>query len=225
MTDKTKILLIANQAWSLGGYTSLLAAKGYEIIHAANALESQVYLSGEKIDLILLDVLLPDVDALALCREITNAYDIPVICLSALDEPSDVATGLRAGGSDYISRRCDAEVFLARVEARLREAHRKNRFIQFGRLRLDVMNNVAVYGANELKLPPREFSVLLLLANYTGAFVTSEMLYAEIWGQPMCSDGKALWTVISRLKKKLKATTDDMEIVSSRSEGYMLRMR
>ena len=91
----------------------------YSVLEAADAAQCRYMLSNNDVDLVILDIMLPDGDGISLCREIKAKYDIPILFLSALSENDDIITALRAGGDDYLPKPYDIQVLIARVEARL----------------------------------------------------------------------------------------------------------
>lgn len=101
----------------------------YSVLEAADAAQCRYMLSNNDVDLVILDIMLPDGDGISLCREIKAKYDIPILFLSALSENDDIITALRAGGDDYLPKPYDIQVLIARVEARLRSVRKDKRYI------------------------------------------------------------------------------------------------
>ena len=155
---------------------SALVMENYRVIEAADAASCREALRREDLDLIILDVMLPDGDGIALCREIKKMYDVPVLFLSALGENEDVIAALRAGGDDYLPKPYDIRVLLARVEARLRSANKNKRFVSFGSVRLDTVSMIAYSGERDLLLTYKEFAILLMLGRNAGRTVNKEEL-------------------------------------------------
>lgn len=127
----------------------------YSVLEAADAAQCRKLLSENDVDLVILDIMLPDGDGISLCREIKAKYDIPILFLSALSENDDIITALRAGGDDYLPKPYDIQVLIARVEARLRSVRKDKRYISFGRLRLDTVSMAAYFAENDLLYPER----------------------------------------------------------------------
>ena len=132
------------------------------------------------VDLIVLDIMLPDADGLALCRQIKAQYDIPILFLSALGENQQIIEGLRAGGDDYLPKPYDIGVLLARVEARLRAAGRKKRFLSHAGLRLDTVKQTAYFADRDLLLTQKEFLILLTLLQNPHRVVDREALFSAV---------------------------------------------
>ena len=129
----------------------------YSVLEAADAAQCRYMLSNNDVDLVILDIMLPDGDGISLCREIKAKYDIPILFLSALSENDDIITALRAGGDDYLPKPYDIQVLIARVEARLRSVRKDKRYISFGRLRLDTVSMAAYFADNDLLTTQKEF--------------------------------------------------------------------
>ena len=201
---------------------SALVMENYRVIEAADAASCREALRRDDVDLIILDVMLPDGDGIALCREIKKMYDVPVLFLSALGENEDVIAALRAGGDDYLPKPYDIRVLLARVEARLRSANKDKRFVCFGNVRLDTVSMIAYNGERDLLLTHKEFAILLMLGRNAGRTVTKEELYENVWGNPIAGNGNALYTAVSRLNKKLGDSGADITVSYRRNIGYTL---
>ena len=199
----------------------LLALRGYEVLQAGTAAEAREQLRWHPADLVVLDVLLPDGNGVELCRELKSRYPVPVLFLSALGEDRDVVAGLRAGGDDYLAKPYDLEVFLARVEARLRARTDSRRYVGYGCLKLDTVSLVGYVNGRDILLTQKEFAVLRLLAQNAERKVSQGELMREIWGAESERETRALWTLISRLRKKLDSGESRLEIVSLRG-GYLL---
>ena len=199
----------------------VLALQGYEVLQAGTAAEAREQLQWHPADLIVLDVLLPDGNGVELCRELKQRYPVPILFLSALGEDRDVVVGLRAGGDDYLAKPYDLEVFLARVEARLRARTDSRRYVAYGCLKLDTVSLVGYVNDRDILLTQKEFAVLRLLAQNAGRRVSQGELMREVWGAESERETRALWTLVSRLRKKLGSEESRLEIVSLRG-GYLL---
>ena len=189
---------------------------------AENLGKAREILGNEKIDLLILDIMLPDGDGLSFCRELKEKQEIPVLFLSALSENEDIIAGLRAGGDDYLAKPYDLEVLIARVEARLRTKPSQGRFLQYGKLRLDTVKLCGYLENEDLNLTQKEFSLLLLLMQHPEECVDSGLLYRTVWGNTDVDYTQVLYTTISRLKKKVNLEYSDVQIVAKRKEGYAL---
>lgn len=202
-------------------HTSLMM-EGYRVLHATNAAECLNMLEQHDIDLIVLDIMLPDGNGVELCSQIKHRYEIPILFLSALGDNQDVIAALRAGGDDYLPKPYDINVLIARVEARLRTSHQEKRFFRFGTLRFDTAARIAFCREDELSLTQKEFSLLLQLARCNGQLISKEELYESVWGRALGGDSTALYTAVSRLNAKLAEENAQITIAYLRGRGYLL---
>ena len=216
------VLLVEDNPHIMKIKSEMLTMRGYQVLQAASAGECRRLLAWHPVDLVVLDILLPDGNGVALCREIKERYRMPILFLSALGENQDVVEGLRAGGDDYLAKPYDLEVLTARIEARLRQERQRDRYVCYGALRLDIQSGIGSFGGKDLLLTQKEFSVLLLLTRRAGSFVSKQELLREIWNDDSRQDARALWTLISRLRAKLCGPDSRLTITSQRSWGYML---
>ena len=218
------ILLVEDKPHIMKINAQMLSARGYEVYKAFSASECRQIMEWNHVQLVVLDIMLPDGDGLELCRELKNKYHVPILFLSALGENQDVVDGLRAGGDDYLAKPYDLEVLAARVEARLRQENARNRYVSYGNLKLDTLSGCGYLNDRDLLLTQKEFSVLLLLTRNAENTVSRQEVLREIWNFETEDGNNALWTLISRLRKKLEAAGARLEISSKRGDGYMLEL-
>ena len=216
------ILLVERDSAALKLHESALRSHGYEVLRAAAAAECLEMLRWHAVDLAVVDTVLPDGSGIALCRELKTRYHFPILLVSSRGESRYVVEGLRAGGDDYLVTPCDTEVLAARVEARLRQEENRSRYICYGGLKLDTLSGCGYLEGHDLLLTQKEFALLLLLARKAEAVVSKQEVLREIWSGGSVSDSRALWTLISRLRRKLKGEGSHLEISSKRGAGYAL---
>lgn len=219
------ILLVEDNPHIMKINCTSLMMEGYHILKAETALECMQVLSENDVDLIILDVMLPDGSGVSLCTQIKQEFEIPILFLSALGENEDIIAALRAGGDDYLTKPYDINVLIARAEARLRSVHKEKRFLRFGPLRFDTAARRCEQDGRELPLSQKEFSILLQLARSNGRAVSKESLYDSVWGSPLLDDSTALYTAVSRLNAKLEKEHTCITISYLREKGYALEER
>ena len=202
-------------------YTALMM-EGYHVLQAETVAACLQVLREADIDLIILDVMLPDGSGIDLCTQIKQEFEIPILFLSALGENNDIIAALRAGGDDYLTKPYDINVFIARVEARLRAANKEKRFLHFGSLRFDTAARRCEHDDRELPLSQKEFSLLLQLVRSNGQPISKETLCDNVWGAPLPEDSTAFYTTVSRLNTKLKKENIGITIAYLRDKGYTL---
>ena len=216
------ILLVEDNPHIMKINAQLLTLRGYQVLQAETAAQAREQLRWHPVDLIVLDILLPDGSGLELCRELKAQRPIPILFLTALGENQDVVEGLRAGGDDYLSKPYDLEVLVARIEARLRAAEEVRRYFGYGGLKLDLLTMTGYVNGKDIQLTQKEFTALLLLARAAERKVSQEELMEALWGPDAHAESRALWTLISRLRKKLNSQESRLEISSLRGGGYLL---
>lgn len=219
------ILLVEDNPDILWANNALFAAQGYKTITAETIHEALDSLIETQPDVIVLDLMLPDGNALDYMPRIRAKTTAPILILTAMSEKDIRITSLRAGGDDYITKPYDIDELLARVEAFLRrEAIYAKKTLadmfNLGPLQLDIIASQAYTNNTNMQLTPKEFSVLLLLAQNEDKPLQAETIYREAWKQQMAGDDSAVKIIISRLRKKLEPT--DIAIITSRGEGYRL---
>lgn len=216
------ILLVEDNPHIMKINAQLLTLRGYQVLQAETAAQAREQLRWHPVDLIVLDILLPDGSGLELCRELKAQRPIPILFLTALGENQDVVEGLRAGGDDYLAKPYDLEVLVARIEARLRAAQEVRRYFGYGGLKLDLLTMTGYVNGKDIQLTQKEFTALLLLARAAERKVSQEELMEALWGPDAHAESCALWTLISRLRKKLNSQESRLEISSLRGGGYLL---
>ena len=216
------ILLVEDNPHIMKINSEALTMYGYEILQATTAKACREAMRWHPVDLVVLDIMLPDGDGVQLCRELKENYRVPILFLSALGESRDVVEGLRAGGDDYLAKPYDLEVLAARIEARLRQERARSRYVSYGPLRLDVFSGRGYLGDTDLMLTQKEFALLLLLVQHAGETVSKQEVLREVWNLNAEEDNRALWTLISRLRRKLDSEHSRLEISSRRGDGYTL---
>ena len=216
------ILLVEDNPHIMKINAEALSMYGYEILRAATAAECRDAMRWHPVDLVVLDIMLPDGNGVELCRELKERYHVPILFLSALGDNRDVVEGLRAGGDDYLAKPYDLEVLAARIEARLRQERTKSRYISYGNLRLDTLSGCGYLDDTDLLLTQKEFAVLRLLVHHAGETVSKQKVLREVWNMDTEDDNRALWTLISRLRRKLNSEKSRLEISSKRGDGYTL---
>jgi DNA-binding response OmpR family regulator len=203
------------------GYETLLASDGREALHIA---------SQSNPDLILLDLMIPEVDGLDVCRELRKTSAVPIIMLTARGEEIDRVVGLELGADDYVSKPFSVRELLARIKAVLRrvqpvEANGEPSTILYGKggLQLNVENRIVTINGADLPLTRLEFDILHLLISNTKRVLTRERLLEQAWGYDFVGDTRAVDSAIKRLRAKLReasAEADSIEAV--RGIGYRL---
>lgn len=201
-----------------------LTAAGFEVSTAADGESALRAFDEVKPDLILLDLMLPGVDGIEVCRRIRQRSGVPIIMLTARSESEDVVRGLEAGADDYVVKTPTREELLARIRARLRPlGPSSSRHIEVGNLRIDVVGHSVKRGDDEISLTPLEFNLLLQLARHPGEVFSRERLLEEVWEypNPHAADTRLVNVHVQRLRSKIEVDPEHPEIVVTvRGVGY-----
>jgi DNA-binding response OmpR family regulator len=179
--------------------------------------------AGKEIDVVLLDINLPDGNGLTILPDIHSRSNASVIVLSAKNTKEDIIKGLSQGGDDYISKPYDLDELCVRVMAAIRRRKKENNILRGGRLKIDTTTLTAYLDGENLSLTPKEFSILMIFLENEGKTLSNEFIYQEVWKRPMIGDSLALQKHISNLKSKIERS-DFMAITNLRSVGYVFEI-
>ena len=165
--------------------------------------------------------MLPDGDGMDFCGEIRSSTRAHILFLTAKTEQADILRGLALGGDDYITKPFHPKELHARAEAvmRRRSMSMAEQIIKKGALTLDVVAAQAYVEDTDLLLQPREFALLLLLAQNEGEIMGAETLYEKAWGRPLAGDRNTLQVTVSKIRKKIEPAGYDIAVV--RGKGYV----
>lgn len=216
------ILFIEDNPSILDINRTALQMRAYEVLCAKTLKEGERLLSLHQVDCIVLDVMLPDGSGLTWCKDIKREYSTPILFLSALGESKDIIAGLQAGGDDYLAKPYDLNVLVARIEARLRANSATPRFVRFGALKLDTLSLTGYLNEEDMFLTQKEFALLHLLIKHQGYVVEKETIVAHLWGDSAPQDASMLYSLLSRLKRKLQSNKTGIAILSKRPVGYCI---
>ncbi|MCM3671539.1 response regulator transcription factor [Mesobacillus maritimus] len=198
------ILLVDDEPLMLDLLSLYLAPAGYDCVKMTSAVEAISYLESHHADLILLDVMMPEMDGWEACREIKKHWDIPIIMLTALGEKPDIVKGLKIGADDYVSKPFDEEELLARIEAVLRRTQSDLEKIKFLGLELDLNSFVLQYHQTGISLTPKEFAMMELFLKNRNKVFSREHLITSIWGYEVSTEDRTIDSHVRNLRDKLR---------------------
>ena len=210
MTKNAKRILLAEDEAALRDFVSRnLRARGFEILEASNGLEAMALWERENPHLLILDIMMPRMDGLEVCRRIREHSTVPIIILTALDAESDKVAALDLGADDYLTKPFGVEELLARVRAVLRRTHWEatppvSGIKQFGDIEIDLAGHIVRLRGAEVRLSPTEFALLKQLIMHVGKVLTHRMLLQNIWGSEYGGEAEYLRVYINRLRQKLE---------------------
>ncbi|MEA1977318.1 MAG: response regulator transcription factor [Chloroflexota bacterium] len=219
----TSILVVEDEATVRETLALNLRAEGYEVLTAENG-EIGLRMARETdLDLIVLDVMLPELDGLTVCRVLRKEGNVPIILLTARGTETDKIIGLESGADDYIVKPFSLGEFLARVRAALRRGRSMapSTDLVSGDLRLDLVSRRVYLTEEELQLAPREFELLATLMRNQGAVLTRELLLTQVWGDNFIGDSRTVDVHINWLRQKIEADPSSPERIQTvRGVGY-----
>lgn len=200
---------------------AVLRQGGYEPVSAKNGCEALEILDHKHIDLILLDIMMPEMDGYEFTRILREGgFEIPILMVTAKEAPADKKLGFMCGTDDYMVKPVDEEEMLLRIAALLRRARiSSEHLLTVGSTCLDYDKLTVKNGESEISLPPKEFQLLYKLLSYPGKIFTRSSLMDEIWSLDSESDPHTVDVHINRLREKF-GENPDFEIVTVRGLGY-----
>ncbi|MCI7551165.1 MAG: MtrAB system response regulator MtrA [Actinomycetaceae bacterium] len=199
----------------------LLESEGYQATVVANGLQVMPVVRSENPELILLDVMLPGLDGVSVCRQIREEFDTPIIMMSAKTDSVDVIAGLEAGADDYVTKPFDNSVLIARVKARLRRQDSEPDVLRIGDLDIDLAAHEVKRGDELVHVTPLEFDLLAVLARNPHQVFSREELLDIVWGYRHAADTRLVNVHIQRLRAKVEHDPEHPQIVLTvRGVGY-----
>jgi two-component system response regulator MprA len=224
--DSPRILVAEDDQRLRESLARVLTFEGYTVVFAADGVEAIAAASERHPDLIILDVMMPNLDGLTACRRLRSGGDrTPVLMLTARHEVGDRVAGLDAGADDYLVKPYSLDELLARVRALLRRTavNDSDPVLRLGDLSLDPRRRVVTRGERVLELTKTEFDLLELLLVNAGIVLTRDQIYAEIWGYNFETSSKSLDVYISYLRRKTEEHGEPRLIHTLRGVGYTAR--
>lgn len=200
-----------------------LKNENYNIFKFYSGKDALDCIENEKLDLAILDVMLPDIDGFSICKQIREKHNFPVIMLTAKEEEVDKITGLTLGADDYITKPFRPLELIARVKAQLRrftkynvEANHDENLIAFSGLVLDMDTHECKLNEKKLSLTPTEFSILWVLSANRGKVISSEELFEEVWGDKyFTNSNNTVMVHIRHLREKMHDSAEHPKYIKT----------
>jgi len=230
MPDSSTILLVDDEDSVQKLLTYPLERDGFRVVQARDGEQALRMFGDENIDLVVLDLMLPKVDGLEVCRRMRSQSSVPIIMLTARDDELDKVLGLELGADDYITKPFSIREFRSRVRALLRRAGlprertREAETIESGELRIDPARRTVALGGEPVQLTYVEFELLTALASEPARVFTREMLLRALWGDSAYREPRTIDVHVRHLREKLERDPREPEyIFTVRGVGYRFR--
>lgn len=210
--DKEIILVVDDEKEIRDLIGIYLVNEGYKVLKAGNGLEALHCLEKQEIDLIILDIMMPNMDGIEACIKIREDKNMPIIMLSAKSEDMDKIMGLTTGADDYVTKPFNPLELLARVKSQLRRYKRLNTapekqedVIEIDDMTINTSTHEVKVGDKELKLTPREFEILFLLSKNRGIVFSIEKIYEAVWKEDFFQSDNTVMVHIRKIREKIES--------------------
>ena len=221
-TAEAQTILVVEDEEAIASFVAAYLRKdGFTVRMTASGREALAIVGTEAPALVILDLMLPDLDGMEVCRRIRDASTLPVLMLTARDDDLDKIAGLEVGADDYLTKPFNPRELVARVRAILRRSAERTRpdggVLKHGELVLDAGRREAHVGETEIRLAPKEFDLLWELIDHRGLVLTRDQLLERVWGYTFAGDTRTVDVHVRQLRRKVG---DDSPIVTVWGIGY-----
>jgi two-component system, OmpR family, KDP operon response regulator KdpE len=222
------ILVVDDEAAILRAVRAGLEARGFSVVTASTGQAAIDLIATDPPDAVVLDLNLPDLDGVEVCRRVRGWSEVPIVVLSAEGSEQRKVLALDEGADDYVTKPFSMAELLARVRVALRHRSRAaappgdSAVLEVGDLRLDLARHEVTAGGRLVELTPKEFAFLALLARWPGRVLTHRAILQEVWGPEYGTETQYLRVYASQLRKKLEDDPDRPRLVTEPGVGYRL---
>ncbi|MGG0750027.1 response regulator transcription factor [Priestia megaterium] len=209
MSERT-ILIVDDEAEIRNIMSIYLKNEGYQVVDVPDAETAMDMLKKQKIDLIILDVMMPGMNGIDTCLKIREEYTMPIIFLSAKSEDMDKIHGLASGAEDYVTKPFNPLELMARVKSQLRryymppEREVSSHFLEKGDLKVDGRTNEVFVRDREVRLTPKEFQILSLLLQHQGQVFSIQQIYETVWKEPFYKSDNTIMVHVTKIRDKIE---------------------
>jgi len=225
-----RVLVVDDEPAILRALTSALTARGYRVSQAVDGQTAIDSVAADPPDAVVLDLRLPDIDGVEVCRRVRTWSDVPIIVLSANGLDERKVEALDEGANDYVTKPYSTPELLARIRAALRSSAAasspvENSVLVVGDLRIDLARRTVTVGERVVDFTPKEFAFLALLARFPGRVLTHTAILHEVWGPDYGSETQYLRVYAGQIRKKLEDDMRNPRLVTDLGVGYRLQPR
>lgn len=207
-----------------------LKKDGFDTVIANNGRQAVEYAEKYSPDLIMLDIMLPELDGWQVCREIRKKSEVPIIMLTAKGETFDKILGLELGADDYVTKPFDTKEVIARIKAVLRRTNDNDKQnntqeVRFDKLRINLTNYELEVDGKRIDTPPKELELIFHLASNPNRVYTRDQLLDEVWGFDYYGDSRTVDVHVKRLREKLENISDEWSLKTVWGVGYKFEVK
>lgn len=216
MTARMKVMVVDDEAAILRFLKPALEANGYEVLAASSVAEATRRIARESPEVVVLDLGLPDGDGKDVIRHVRQWSNVPIVVLSARDREAEKIEALDLGADDFINKPFGVGELMARLRAALRhrsQAQLRSAIVTIGEIELDTDRHRVIRKGVEIKLTPREFDLLALLARHAGKVMTHKQLLTAVWGPAHALDTQYLRVYVGQLRQKIEDDPEEPAII------------
>ncbi|MUG43825.1 response regulator transcription factor [Paenibacillus woosongensis] len=221
--SRESILLVDDEKEIIELMEIYLKNEGYNLYKASNGLEALRIVQIHDIDLIILDIMMPEMDGIEACMKIREQRNTPIIMLSAKSQDIDKITGLSIGADDYVTKPFNPLVLIARVKSQLRRYKHLNRQdskkseheIVIDELVINTATHTVTVDDQEVKLTPREFAILEMLALNQGIVLSMDKIYQEVWNEPFMDSKNTIMVHIRKIREKIEKDKQNPQFIKT----------
>ena len=221
------ILLVEDEATIAESVKYALETEGYDVSVANDGRTALELAESESPDLVLLDLMLPEMSGFDVCRLMRDRWEMPIVIISAKDSEADIVAGLELGADDFVTKPFSMRILLSRIRANLRRGEISNAVegdsLEVGPLQMDVERHEVLLSGEPISMRPKEFDLLQVLMEESGRLVRRQALLDRVWGYDFYGDTKTLDVHIRRLREKIERDPQNPELLTTiRGLGYKL---
>ncbi|MBQ6794960.1 MAG: response regulator transcription factor [Clostridia bacterium] len=228
MKKTARIMIVDDDANICELVRLYLEKEGYETSVCLDGERALEEFKNRQPDMAILDIMMPKVDGITVCREIRKTSDMPIIMLTAKGETFDKVLGLELGADDYIVKPFEGKELVARVKAVLRRYMKDEdelKVIEYKDLSINLTNYELTVGGNVIETPPKELELLYFLASHPNRVFTREQLLEDVWGFDYYGDSRTIDVHVKRLREKLEGFEDAWELRTVWGVGYKFEVK
>ncbi len=227
--QNTKVLIVDDDKNICELIRLCLEKEGYDTCIANDGVEAIEEFKTYSPNIVLLDIMMPKVDGLQVCREIRRTSNVPIIMLTAKGDTFDTVLGLELGADDYMSKPFESKELLARIKAVLRRFEPKTeeevKEVSFPNLYINMTNYELKLSGKTIDIPPRELELLFFLCVHKNQVYTREQLLEQVWGFNYCGESRTVDVHVKRLREKLEGHEDGWQLKTKHRVGYVFEAK